>query len=429
MYREHTVGVVIPAYNEEGLVGSTIRSVPEFVDRIYVVDDGSTDDTWQEITDTAARENPRRRQDSNVHPYFDDQVVPIQHDENRGVGGAIKTGYLRARDESIDVTAVMGGDGQMEPEIFESLCDPIVDGQAEYVKGNRFADRTERGSMPAFRFVGNSILASLTKVASGYWRIGDPQSGYTAISLRALETAAIEDMYEFYGYCNDLLVKLNVAGLRVVDIPRPITYGDEESSIRYHTYIPRVSWMLLRNFLWRLRVNYLTFDFHPLIIAYLAGGLASGTGLLAVLAASPWLGSPTAAVIQGLLGLLLVLVGTLSFVAAMVLDKRENDHLNAVLRTATAGTRSDPLAASGWEAGAPDTSDRDDDLAHRDAGTPSWTRTAAGMHGYTRFESWNGDSSVTRDGPGPRHSETTDAAASDTQVSGSDSAFSDGPAT
>jgi|GEM_PF-144531 len=342
MYRNHTVGVVIPAYNEEGLVGPTIRSVPKYVDRIYVIDDGSTDDTWNEITETATRENERRRSEPDVHPFFDDQVVPIQHDENRGVGGAIKTGYLRARDEALDVTAVMGGDGQMEPEIFESLCDPIVDGRAEYVKGNRFADRTERGSMPAFRYVGNAILASLTKVASGYWRIGDPQSGFTTISLHALESAAIEDMYEFYGYCNDLLVKLNVAGLRVVDIPRPITYGDEESSIRYRTYIPRVSGMLFRNFLWRLRVNYLTFDFHPLVIAYLAGGLASGAGLLGLASSLPGFGAPSSAVVRGLLGLLLVLVGMLSFVAAMVLDKRENDHLNAVIDPSITATPTPP---------------------------------------------------------------------------------------
>lgn len=333
MYRGHTVGVVIPAYNEESFVGPTIESVPDFVDRVYAVDDGSTDDTWQEIRATSERENERRRRDPDVTLAFDEPIVPITHAENRGVGGAIKTGYLRARDERIDVTLVMGGDGQMEPELAGTLCDPIIDGDADYVKGNRFLDREDRGAMPRFRFVGNAILNGLTKITSGYWRIGDPQSGYTAISLHALETADVDEMYEFYGYCNDLLVKLNVAGLKVLDVPRPIIYGDEESHIRYRTYIPRVSGMLFRNFLWRLRTNYLTFDFHPLVVAYLAGGVATVAGLFGVVRAVAGGGSDEAALDRGLLGVLLGIVGVLSFVGAMVLDKRENDPLNDVLRT------------------------------------------------------------------------------------------------
>ena len=330
MYRGHTVGVAIPAYNEESFVGPTIESVPDFVDRVYAVDDGSTDGTWQEIWETSERENERRRRESGGTLAFDEPIVPIAHDENRGVGGAIKTGYLRARDEGIDVTLVMGGDGQMDPAIAETLCDPIIDGEADYVKGNRFIGQTDRGAMPRFRFVGNAILNGLTKITSGYWRIGDPQCGYTAISLRALETADVDEMYEFYGYCNDLLVKLNVAGLRVLDVPGPIIYGDEESHIRYRTYIPRVSGMLLRNFLWRLRTNYLTFDFHPLVVAYLAGGVATVTGLFGVARAAVTGKSDGTALDRGLHGVLLGIVGVLSFVGAMVLDKRENDPLNDV---------------------------------------------------------------------------------------------------
>jgi len=115
----------------------------------------------------------------------------------------------------------MGADGQMDPEKMTDLMDPIVDGRADYTKGNRFLGRTERGDMPLFRFVGNATLGAITKIASGYWNSGDPQSGYTVISKRALERSNIEEMYEFYGYCNDLLVKLNVAGMRVVDVPAP----------------------------------------------------------------------------------------------------------------------------------------------------------------------------------------------------------------
>ncbi|MFC6755532.1 glycosyltransferase family 2 protein [Halomicroarcula sp. GCM10025894] len=241
-YDGATVAVVVPAYNESGLVGGVIETVPDYVDRVYVVEDGSTDDTWDEIRVTARRINA----EATSEGAFDRRVVPIRHEENRGVGGAIKTGYLAARDDRIDVTAVMGGDAQMRPELLAGVIDPIVADEADYVKGNRLLNADHREGMPRFRYVGNRILTWLTRIASGYWTIGDPQNGYTAISLHALETAGIEEMYEYYGYCNDLLVRCNVAGLRVMDIPRPANYGEEESHIDYRSYVPKVSVMLFR---------------------------------------------------------------------------------------------------------------------------------------------------------------------------------------
>ena len=328
MYRGHTVGVVIPAYNEEPFVRETIVTVPAFVDRIYVIDDASTDDTWAEIQRAVEID---RRADSEASrarrsDEFDERVVAIQHEQNRGVGGAIKTGYLRARDDGVAATAVMGGDGQMDPDVLGRLFDR----EADYVKGNRLAGRRDHGDMPGFRFVGNAVLGALTKVASGYWSTGDPQTGYTAISARALREADIDEMYEFYGYCNDLLVKLNVARLRVVDLPIPIVYGEEESHIRYHTYIPRVSWMLLRNFLWRLRVNYVAYDFHPLVVAYALGAGAVGVAGAGLVAAVAGVGDAPA-LTGGLLSTTVFLLGALSLVAAMVMDMRANEHLDEVL--------------------------------------------------------------------------------------------------
>lgn len=324
MYRGHTTAVVIPAYNEEGFVGDTIASVPAFVDRIYAVDDGSTDQTWAEIQAAADASGGDA----------DARVIPIQHEQNRGVGGAIKTGYERARGDRIELTAVMGGDGQMEPGMLDELFDPIVDGDADYTKGNRFLDRTGRGSMPSHRFVGNAVLGALTKIASGYWSCGDPQNGYTAISLHALETAAVDEMYEFYGYCNDLLVKLNAARLRVVDVPSPIIYGDEESHIRYRTYVPRVSLMLLRNFLWRLKTNYLAYDFHPLVGAYAAGGVASMASITALIWALPGVGTTATPAIRGALALGFGLFAMVAFTWAMAMDRAANDHLDAVITPA-----------------------------------------------------------------------------------------------
>lgn len=274
MYEETTVGVVVPAYNEEGFVGEVIETVPEFVDRVYAIDDCSSDGTWQEIVETANRVNVGS-EDQGVDPSdsepaaetgvvegaladggddasFTEQVVPIRHRENRGVGGAIKTGYTRARRDGIGVTAVMGGDGQMDPDELEAVIEPIVSGDADYAKGNRLIHSSDREEMPGLRYVGNLILSSLTKIASGYWYVGDPQNGYTAISSEALGGVGIEEMFEFYGYCNDLLVRLSASGYRVVDVPVAARYRDEESHIDYRTYVPRVSAMLLRMFLWRL---------------------------------------------------------------------------------------------------------------------------------------------------------------------------------
>jgi len=279
MYAGATVAVVVPAYNEAGLVGTVIETIPAYVDRIYVVEDGSTDSTWDEILETARRVNG----DSKSNGQFERRVVPIKHEKNRGVGGAIKTGYLTARADRIDVTAVMGGDAQMRPELLEGVIEPIVRGEADYVKGNRLIDAEHHDGMPRFRLIGNRILTWLTRIASGYWRSGDPQNGYTAISLHALETAGIEDMYEYYGYCNDLLVRLNVAGLRVKDVPRPANYGEEESHISYSSYIPRVSVMLFRGFLRRIATKHLSTNPHPLVAMYGGSAIAGLYGVLQML--------------------------------------------------------------------------------------------------------------------------------------------------
>lgn len=293
MYQGKLIGVVIPAYNEEGFVGDVIDSIPTFVDRIYVVDDRSTDGTWEEIkgrvdgrstvqpsTDggadlrfaddqLVASEGPRERDPDDGADVG--RVVPIRHKRNQGVGGAIKTGYRMAVADDIDVVAVMGGDGQMDPDELERIIDPVVRERVSYAKGNRLTSRESRGRMSRWRLLGNVVLSLLTKIASGYWQINDPQDGYTAISGEALEIIDLDSMYEYYGYCNDLLVKLNVHELSVADVPRTAIYEDEESHIRYAEYIPRVSAMLARNFLWRLKRRYLFRDFHPLLVLYSIG--------------------------------------------------------------------------------------------------------------------------------------------------------------
>jgi len=173
MFRGRAVAVVIPACNEADKIGATIRSVPDFVDHVIVVDDGSHDAT-AEIARCAA--GPR--------------VEVIVHQRNRGVGAAITTGYARALDLGADAIAVMAGDGQMDPADLPRLLAPVVDGQADYAKGNRFAWPGGWRAMPAVRLLGGGALSLLTRLASGYWHIGDSQCGYTVASRRALHAIA-----------------------------------------------------------------------------------------------------------------------------------------------------------------------------------------------------------------------------------------------
>ena len=294
MYEGKTVAVVVPAYNEEGFVGGVIETVPAFVDRVYAVDDGSSDDTWKEIRRAADFENNRLTRPLTPSPSpdggaaFEPRVVAVRHEDNQGVGAAIKTGYCRALDDGIEIVAVMNGDGQMDPAILDRIIEPVVSGTADYAKGNRLSEPADRHTMSNWRLFGNFLLTGLTRIASGYWGMTDPQNGYTAVSREALEIIDVETLHDHYGFCNDVLVRLNAADLRVADVPMEAVYGDEDSHIRYSTFVPGLSWLLLRDFLWRLHRSY--GPAHPVPALYLlgvfgtvAGTLASGWQLLAAL--------------------------------------------------------------------------------------------------------------------------------------------------
>lgn len=268
MYRDHAVGVVLPAYNEVEHVGTVIDRLPAFVDRVYAVDDCSTDGTWEVVCDHATCEPAAETEQSESSkarptPMADGgavgttAVVPIRHDENEGAGGALKTGYRHALLDGMDVTVTIDADDQMDPDQMDRLLDPIVEGEAGFTKGNRLVDGPLGTEMPPTRYVGNWLLTLLTKVASGYWGLRDPQNGYTAISYEALASVDLDAVPDDHDYPNDLLARLNVAGVRVQDVAMPARYGDEESTIDVRTFIPRTSATLLEVFLWRLGQTYL----------------------------------------------------------------------------------------------------------------------------------------------------------------------------
>ena len=257
------VAVVVPAYNEENLIGETVRSIPAFVDRVYVIDDRSTDGS------AAA-----------VQTLADPRVELILHEHNRGVGGAILSGYRRARDERIDVTAVMAADAQMDPQDLETLVRPVARDEVDYAKANRLFTRQAWDVIPRYRYLGNAVLSLLTKIASGYWHVADSQSGYTAISLKYLDLLELDAIYERYGFPNDMLVHLNVWNARVRDYPsRPIYGVGERSGIRLHSVVPSIAWLLVKGFFWRMREKYVIRDFHPLVFFYALGFVATLIGL------------------------------------------------------------------------------------------------------------------------------------------------------
>jgi glycosyltransferase involved in cell wall biosynthesis len=247
MFRGHLIAVVIPAFNEADKIAATIRSVPGFVDHVLVVDDGSRDATAA-VARRAAR-RARRRGGAR-------EVEVLVHAQNRGVGAAIATGYARALALGADATAVMAGDGQMDPADLPGLLAPVVDGAADYAKGNRFAWPGGWRQMPAVRLGGSVALSWLTRAASGYWRLFDSQCGYTVASRRALEVIGPARMFARYGYPNDLLARLGAAGGRVVDVPVRPVYGPAwRSGLRPSRVALPLAWLLLRAFVARVFIS------------------------------------------------------------------------------------------------------------------------------------------------------------------------------
>ena len=255
MYKGKTVAVVVPAYNEEKLITKTITSIPDLVERIIVVNDASTDLTAEIVEEMADK---------------DSRIYLIEHEVNQGVGGAIVTGYKSARDLEMEITVVMAGDAQMDPKDFLNIIEPIADGKADYTKGNRLFFGDAWSMIPRYRYLGNSFLSLMTKIASGYWNIADSQSGYTAISLLALRRVKLDKIYKRYGMPNDLLIKLNQHDFRVKDVHiRPVYNVGEKSGIKLFEVIPKITWLLFKGFWKRLFLKYVIKDFHPLIFFYL----------------------------------------------------------------------------------------------------------------------------------------------------------------
>jgi glycosyltransferase involved in cell wall biosynthesis len=314
MFEDKTLAVVIPAYNEQKLIGKVINTLPDFVDHIVVVDDKSTDSTVTEVRLLTKNEQ---------------RLILLCHEKNQGVGAAIATGYKWARDQKIDVTVVMAADFQMDPADLPRIVEPVASGECDYTKGNRLFRGESWSMIPKHRYIGNSFLSLFTKIASGYWHIADSQSGYTAIALAALKRINLDKIYARYGMPNDILIKLNIGHFRVRDVSiRPVYNVGEKSGIKVKKVAFTIPWLLFKGFWRRMFEKYVIRDFHPLLFFYLMGmvlmPVGFGFGLYLLIARMMGYGvAPTSA----LFACFLFISGLQSLFFAMWFDMEYNKDL------------------------------------------------------------------------------------------------------
>ncbi len=254
MYKNNSIAVVIPAKNEGTQIKKVITTLPEIVDKVFVIDDGSKDNTSAIVRELMVR---------------DKRFLLMRNECSKGVGGAIADGYAKAKEEKCNVTVVMAGDGQMDPSDFITVISPVVEGFADYCKGNRFTYSMGLSKIPNKRLFGNFILSVLTKIVSGYWHISDSQTGYTAINLNALNSIDIKNIYPFYGCPNDILISLNIANMRVIEVPvHPLYNVREKSKMKIKKVIGPISIVLVKGFFRRMVQKYIIQGGHPLLFAY-----------------------------------------------------------------------------------------------------------------------------------------------------------------
>jgi glycosyltransferase involved in cell wall biosynthesis len=234
MLKGRTIAAVVPAYNEVELIGATLEAIPAYVDEVIVVDDGSTDGTAQ-----AAHACSRR-------------FELVAHGANLGVGAAIASGCTRAIARGADVAVVLAADGQMSPHDLPSVLAPLLDDQADFVKGDRLAWPRAEKHMPLHRFAGNHVLSWFTRRALGT-HVEDSQCGYVALNRRALRTVRWEALWKGYGYPNDLLSEIIGHGLRMAEVPVRPVYGEERSGIRLRHALLVIPFVIARAWLRRSR--------------------------------------------------------------------------------------------------------------------------------------------------------------------------------
>ena len=234
------IGVVIPSYRVKAHIQEVIAGIGKEVARIYVVDDACPEKTGEFVK-------------SKIK---DKRVQVVFHQTNQGVGGAVITGYKQALEDGMDVVVKLDGDGQMDPQLIPTIARPVMEGNADYSKGNRFDSLENLFGMPKIRIFGNAVLSLWSKVSSGYWTVTDPTNGFTAIHKKALEAINLEKVRKSYFFESDMLFRLSIANCVVADVPMVAVYGDEKSNLRISKVLFEFPWRHSINFLKRIFYRY-----------------------------------------------------------------------------------------------------------------------------------------------------------------------------
>ena len=309
------IAVTVPCYNEVTKIAAVVETMPDFVDHIIVVDDVSSDGSYELLLKMQA-DHPR--------------LHVIRHEQNGGVGAGIVTGYKYSRDHNHDICCVMAGDGQMDPEDLPGLIQPILDDRADYVKGNRFFTELGLKDIPRKRLFGNLVLSALTKIASGYWHVSDTQCGYTAINLKALKAVDWDECYPRYGCPNDYLTRLNISNMRVAERPVKPVYGPNwGSKMKITRIIGPMLALLVKLTGVRLYKKYIFMNGHPLVFYVLFALIFLFLTLVFVIRVI-WvlIATGDTPIVSFLAGGLFFVAGLQFLLSAFALDHQENEHLS-----------------------------------------------------------------------------------------------------
>jgi len=255
-FTAYAIATVIPAYRVELNIEAVLRDLPAYIKHIIVVDDASPDSTSDLIT--AASKKDRR-------------ITLIRHTENQGVGGAMVSGFRKALELGAQIVVKIDGDGQMDPAHIPALITPLIQGKADYVKGNRFRDFQSLQQMPFVRRVGNLGLSFLTKAATGYWNIFDPTNGFFAIRAETIEQLRFERIDKRYFFETSMLANLYLLGAMVLDTPIPARYRNETSHLSIRRTLFEFPIKLLVTFLRRIVLRYYIYDFSMMSLYLMLG--------------------------------------------------------------------------------------------------------------------------------------------------------------
>jgi len=255
-FRKFNLAVVIPAYHVADTIEVVLNELPDYLRHIIVVDDASPDNTSELVEAFANR---------------DGRIVLVRHAQNQGVGGAMVTGFKKALALGAQVIVKIDGDHQMDPAYIPELVAPLLEGKADYVKGNRFRDFEALGRMPLIRRVGNLGLSFLTKAATGYWNCFDPTNGYFAVRAEILRELLLERIDRRYFFETSMLANLYLLGAFILDVPIPARYRGERSSLSIWRVLVEFPAKLLITLVRRLLLRYFLFDFSMVSVYLLTG--------------------------------------------------------------------------------------------------------------------------------------------------------------